>query len=1452
MAAILQFRQGSKTSFESSGPFLSEPFYDTDTDILHIGKSGSSTITLVKLNEINSGSLSLSGDLTASNATLSGDITIGGNIILGDSVTDDITISGQLDSDLIPKTNNAYDLGSTTKKWANLHAVSGSIDNIDLRTNLPSGIVSGSDQVLGGTNIVSSSIQVISFLPDGSISGSSQITYSDISSIPSNIISSSEQLPGGIISGSEQLPSGIISGSEQLPSGTISGSRQITDGSGIFSSSFQVNPSSIPGLQSEVKRKLDIDGVLSGSGQLPDGTISGSAQVIGHLPSGTISGSEQVNANTITNFDTNVKSKLDSDDVISGSVQVDVTSTTNYSSVVQTTGNQTIAGNKTFSNNIVISGDLNVDGTTTYTSTNNVNIGDNILELNYGGSATEGGIYVKDATGGSTTSGSLLWDATNDYWKAGISGGETEILTDSNIVSKLPSGTVSGSIQVNADSITNFDTNVKSKLDLDGVISSSVQVNANTITNFDTNVKSKLDEEGIISGSTQISLSTFSTSNLSEGLNKYYTNVRVKDKLDEEGVISGSSQVNADSIVAFDGNVKDKLDEDGLISGSSQINYADISNISPGIISGSTQINNLIIGTNYSQSVDSRLLNGFASGSLTSQSLHTLVGHFPTSGALGSAAFYNVSSSLADDPSTIPNVKAVYDYINNVVQAADITGVSASLGLSGGGNAGYVSLSLDTGSDHFTTAVQGIAPQLPSGVVSGSSQFINSTEGKFPYRSGSEFVDSGMKQNVSTGVITFENTVSFGGGVTAFDAGAEIAGDFLPVLTNNFDLGSSSQKFAEVHATSLYGAINATNGVVSGSSQITITESQISDLDKYTDVDVKIKLNTEGVITGSTQIIDSLPSGVISGSAITTDGTDLVAIGTSTFNVGDLGSGNQVSLYGTSISGLTSFDISGTAKSFDYVAADMRYIDTNSGVGIVLKPTADAGKAWIVDTDGDLVSNTSNTSVTGSVYGANIIARGDLSGSNLLLTGNITVSGTVDGIDIATDVASNTSKTGYADSLVKTKLDAEGVISGSTIEGDRTFDDNLIVEGNLTVNGTTTSVSSNTVNIGDNIIVLNSDEGGTPSQDAGVEIERGTSTNARIMWDESEDYWSAGEVGTESKIFTANTDGDLDLNGNKVLFANVYSTTGDLPDASTYHGMFAHVHGTGHGYFAHGGNWIKLQNYGGLVSGSSQISMGGDISGNANNVTVNKIKGISLSSDEATQIAKIDSTTISSTQWSYLGDLDQDLSTTDEPIFGKIQVNDNDLTHGGEVKINSSYDGSGWGTNKGIGRITFGSLDSTLARTVATIEVKQEDNGSAYPDETYMVFKTLAGTEGTPQEKMRLSADGNLTVKGDIVAYASSDRRLKDEIIPISNPIEKINSIGGYSFVWNNKKQDIYKGKDYGVIAQEIEEILPELVDTRENGYKSVKYDKLVSLLIEGIKELSLEVKELKEKINKE
>ena len=80
--------------------------------------------------------------------------------------------------------------------------------------------------------------------------------------------------------------------------------------------------------------------------------------------------------------------------------------------------------------------------------------------------------------------------------------------------------------------------------------------------------------------------------------------------------------------------------------------------------------------------------------------------------------------------------------------------------------------------------------------------------------------------------------------------------------------------------------------------------------------------------------------------------------------------------------------------------------------------------------------------------------------------------------------------------------------SGLITTGALTTTDNVIVGGNLTVSGTTTTVNSNTVNIGDNIIILNSDETGTPSQNAGFEIERGTEDNVSFLWNETDDRWT--------------------------------------------------------------------------------------------------------------------------------------------------------------------------------------------------------------------------------------------------------------------------------------------------------------------------------------------------------
>jgi hypothetical protein len=94
---------------------------------------------------------------------------------------------------------------------------------------------------------------------------------------------------------------------------------------------------------------------------------------------------------------------------------------------------------------------------------------------------------------------------------------------------------------------------------------------------------------------------------------------------------------------------------------------------------------------------------------------------------------------------------------------------------------------------------------------------------------------------------------------------------------------------------------------------------------------------------------------------------------------------------------------------------------------------------------------------------------------------------------------------------------------------------------------------------------------------------------------------------------------------------------------------------------------------------------------------------------------------------------------------------------------------------------------------------------------------------------------GQLSATGDIIAFSTSDQRLKDNITPIPNALDKVLSISGNTFNWNEKSDK--EGNDVGVIAQEVLEVLPEAVTTRDNGYFAVRYEKLVPLLIEAIKE---------------
>ena len=108
-----------------------------------------------------------------------------------------------------------------------------------------------------------------------------------------------------------------------------------------------------------------------------------------------------------------------------------------------------------------------------------------------------------------------------------------------------------------------------------------------------------------------------------------------------------------------------------------------------------------------------------------------------------------------------------------------------------------------------------------------------------------------------------------------------------------------------------------------------------------------------------------------------------------------------------------------------------------------------------------------------------------------------------------------------------------------------------------------------------------------------------------------------------------------------------------------------------------------------------------------------------------------------------------------------------------------------------------------------------------------------------------VTASGQIRAGGDIIAFQSSDKKLKNDLNKIDSTKNILNNLNGYSFEWNEDLAD-RKGKDLGVVAQEVQEVLPSIVHERPDGYLAVDYIKLIPVLIEEVKRLSKEVDDLK------
>lgn len=169
----------------------------------------------------------------------------------------------------------------------------------------------------------------------------------------------------------------------------------------------------------------------------------------------------------------------------------------------------------------------------------------------------------------------------------------------------------------------------------------------------------------------------------------------------------------------------------------------------------------------------------------------------------------------------------------------------------------------------------------------------------------------------------------------------------------------------------------------------------------------------------------------------------------------------------------------------------------------------------------------------------------------------------------------------------------------------------------------------------------------------------------------------------------------------------------------------------------------------------------------------------------------------------------------------------------------------------------------------STVDWIMDQYGTTSSDARFRIFAGSSEANGFIIKENGFIGMGNsaptvrLQVSGDIIANSiagSSDARFKTNVSSISNPLQKVLQLRGVTFDWKTKEfpaRSFSENRSLGFIAQEVEKVLPEIVQTENTseGYKSVQYDKVVALLVEAIKEqqkqidsLTIQVKKLKKK----
>ena len=387
------------------------PFYSTTDQVLYIldhngnvnmditGNLENRSVSNFDITTLTGGTATFSGDVSAANLTLSGNatidgnITLGGNINIGDADTDTITFGGEVTSHIVPDVDSTYDLGSTTKRWANIYVDALTGNTIDLSSNASIG---GTLGVTGATTL-SSTLAVT-----GASTLSSTLNVVGAVDLDSTLNVDGNSTLGGTLG---------VTGAT-----TLSSTLSVTGGT-TLSSTLGVTGAATLSSTLNVVGAVDLDSTLNVDG---NSTLGGTLGVTG---AATLNSSLDVTGVTTLDgaLDVNASATISGDITLDGAGAQTITNSAGNLTITSTAGDVFVEGTQFQGDNVIIPGDLTVSGTTTTINSTEVNIGDNIITLNAAGTVADGGVQVIDTTGTAGT-GSILWNATNDYWYAGVSG----------------------------------------------------------------------------------------------------------------------------------------------------------------------------------------------------------------------------------------------------------------------------------------------------------------------------------------------------------------------------------------------------------------------------------------------------------------------------------------------------------------------------------------------------------------------------------------------------------------------------------------------------------------------------------------------------------------------------------------------------------------------------------------------------------------------------------------------------------------------------------------------------------------------------------------------------------------------------------------------------------------------------------------------------------------------